>query len=61
VVCALDRGTRYLRRYYVGLRVAEESGREYSLAELAHMPPIRVQAVLSMAISRLIQKAGGCK
>jgi hypothetical protein len=47
--------------YYVGLRVAEELGREHSLAELAHMPPERVKAELAEAIDRLIQKAGGCK
>lgn len=47
--------------YYVGLRVAEESGGRYKLAELARMPPERAKAVLNEAIDRLIAKAGGCR
>jgi hypothetical protein len=47
--------------YYVGLRAAEELGREHSLAELAHMRPEHVKAALASAVDRLIQKAGGCK
>jgi hypothetical protein len=46
--------------YYVGLRAAEELSAQYSLAELAHMPPERAKAALSTGIDRLISKAGGC-
>jgi len=46
--------------YYVGLRAAEELGRDHSLAELAHMTPERVKTALASALDRLIQKAGGC-
>jgi len=47
--------------YYVGLRVAEESGRKHPLAELARMQPESAKAALSAAIDRLITKAGGCR
>lgn len=47
--------------YYVGLRVAEESGSKHKLPELASMPPARAKAELTAAIDRLIRKAGGCK
>jgi hypothetical protein len=46
--------------YYVGLRAAEESGGEHSLAELAKMPPDQAKAALTKGIDRLIEKAGGC-
>jgi len=46
--------------YYVGLRVAEEAGRKYSLPELAKLPPERAKAVLTAGLDRLIKKAGGC-
>jgi hypothetical protein len=47
--------------YYVGLRAAEESGTQYSLADLARMPSAKAKAVLDGAIDRLITKAGGCQ
>ncbi len=47
--------------YYVGLRVAEELGGQYTLPELAHMPPEPAKAALTAGIDRLIAKAGGCK
>jgi hypothetical protein len=46
--------------YYVGLRVAEESASQYSLAELAKMPPAQAKTVLTAALDRLIKKSGGC-
>jgi hypothetical protein len=46
--------------YYVGLRVAEESGAEYPLAELARMKPERAKGVVKGSLDRLIKKAGGC-
>jgi len=46
--------------YYVGLRVAEELGAEYSLADLARMPPERAKVVLVTGLDRLVKKAGGC-
>ena len=46
--------------YYVGLRVIEELGGEYKLAELARMPAERAKAALTASIDRLILKAGGC-
>lgn len=47
--------------YYVGLRVAEELGNEYPLAELAKMPAERAKAALTATIDRLVMKAGGCR
>jgi len=47
--------------YYVGLRVAEESGDGYRLEELAKLPAERAKGVLTSAIDRLIKKAGGCR
>jgi hypothetical protein len=44
----------------VGLRVAEEAGKKYSLPELAKLPPDRAKTVLTAALDRLIRKAGGC-
>jgi hypothetical protein len=46
--------------YYVGLRIAEESASEHSLAELARMNPRRARAEVDGALDRLISKAGGC-
>ena len=46
--------------YYVGLRVAEELGRQYKLPVLAGMPPEKAKAALTGGIDRLIKKAGGC-
>jgi hypothetical protein len=46
--------------YYVGLRVAEELGGQFTLPELARMPPERAKAALTAGIDRLIEKAGGC-
>ena len=56
-------GKRFPQRfgYYVGLRIAEESGGEYSLAELAHMPPERAKAALTKSVDQLTGKAGGCR
>jgi hypothetical protein len=47
--------------YYVGLRVAEELGREHSLQELARMPSARARAAIAAGIDRLVRQAGGCK
>ena len=46
--------------YYVGLRVLEESGSQYKLPDLARMPQKRAKTVLTTAVDRLVQKAGGC-
>ena len=46
--------------YYVGLRVAEELGGEYSLAQLASMPPERARVVLEAGLDRIVTKVGGC-
>jgi hypothetical protein len=43
--------------YYVGLRVAEELGGEFPLAELARMSPQRAKVALLGALDRLITKA----
>jgi hypothetical protein len=40
--------------------VAEELGAEYSLADLARMPPERAKVVLVTGLDRLVKKAGGC-
>lgn len=47
--------------YYVGLRVIEELGGEYTLPQLAKMPPAQAKAALTASIDRLVQKAGGCR
>jgi hypothetical protein len=47
--------------YYVGLRVAEELGGQYGLAELARMKPEVALAVLKGVIERIATKAGGCR
>jgi hypothetical protein len=47
--------------YYVGLRVAQELGREHSLPELSRLPPERARAAVTAAIERLSQQAGGCR
>jgi hypothetical protein len=46
--------------YYVGLRIAEQLGREYKLPQLAHLPPERVKALLPATLDRMIRSAGGC-
>jgi hypothetical protein len=47
--------------YYVGLRVVEELGGEYSLPELARMPQSQAKAALTTGLDRLLKKAGGCR
>jgi len=47
--------------YYVGLRVIEELGGQYQLAELATMPPQTAKVALNGAINRLVTKAAGCR
>lgn len=46
--------------YYVGLRVAEQAGKEFSLAQLAHMAPTQAKSVVMDSLNRLSTEAGGC-
>jgi len=46
--------------YYVGLRVAEELGREHTLPELARMSPGQAKAALTAALDGMIRKTNGC-
>jgi len=47
--------------YYVGMRIAEELGREYSLPALAHMPPQQAEKAIVSTLDRLVQATGGCR
>lgn len=47
--------------YYVGLRIAEELGGQYTLPMLSRMPPEKAKAALTASVDRLIKKAGGCQ
>ena len=42
-------------------RVAEKLGEDYSLAQLAKMPPERAKVVLTDGLDQLVAKAGGCR
>ncbi len=47
--------------YYVGLRVIEELGGEFTLPALAKMPRSQARSALMTGFDRLARKAGGCR
>jgi hypothetical protein len=47
--------------YYVGLRVIEELGGEFTLPALAKMPRNQARSAFMTGFDRLIKKAGGCR
>lgn len=47
--------------YYVGMRLAEQAGKRFSLAQLAHMAPTQAKSVVLESLDKLSADAGGCR